>query len=867
MSASVIRRRIVLEIPAGVKQSSLYGLLAEDEELLAIITSLRRVASSFADTVTRTLPSFTDHTIKHMDALWSVADHVLTAAEFSRMTSAESFLLTASFYLHDIGMAYAATEEGLGRIMASPQYKSLMAAAPAGSESDPAIQGRAISMAVRHIHANAALELATNPIPGTSIYLFDSPHTRDAWGQTCGRIGASHHWTLDTVERELGVLGTVPLPGHRKGDLGYVAAVLRVVDYAHINRDRASSIDRMLRPSMAEESAIHWAAQENIDGPSRDGTDLVYRAAAPFTDVNAWWLYYEMLSGLDTEIRAVRRYLERRAPSQGRFSLQGVRGTGSPEEASLYLPTSGFLPIEINLRTGSLERLVQLLAGESLYGPDPMAAVRELIQNARDAVMLKSALASSDFERASLTIPIRVSLKTTSSGPLLEVSDSGVGMDRRVMTEYLISIASDYWSSQFHSDFPTAFERGFRPAGKFGIGFLSVFMLGDAVTVESNRDGGERYRLDLRGVGRRGELRTVRAQSVSGTAVRVSLKQPVAEALGALDHLVRVYAPMLPHSIQVDVDGVVSTIPKGWAFGLDADQFRQWTLRAVGRLARVRGMHAGPGESYHWRVPRRMWRPAYTDGNPWQGEWPEYVSERARLIASFEGISLLSLKGLSIQPIETPGFVGIIDLETAVPDASRQRTIEADPTHELENALRGTRPKIVDSLNQLATKELLIEKLEFLARCSVLYGRETLLESSVPWISVVKLPGEVELVSCATLLSRVRQSRSVFIAFNTGPWTAMRKWVGLELPYSGDRNKEPALVLDSAGQVAPRYYSGPGERGGSVSQLWPDCERAPLFGIALQIVAGAWQMGVETLLSQDGWRLEGATIWGRLFRE
>jgi HSP90 family molecular chaperone len=183
-----------------------------------------------------------------------------------------------------------------------------------------------------------------------------------------------------------------------------------------------------------------------------------------------------------------------------------------------------------------------------------MAAVRELIQNARDAVMLKTAMATTDFDKATLSIPIRVALRTTSSPPLLEITDPGIGMSRKVITEYLIALASDYWASQFPSDFPGAVAQGFQPAGKFGIGFLSVFMLGENVIVESNRDGGERYRLHLRGVGRRGELRTVPSPSGSGTAVRVELRYAVAESLRPLAKLARVYAPMLPHELQVDVD-------------------------------------------------------------------------------------------------------------------------------------------------------------------------------------------------------------------------------------------------------------------------------------------------------------------------
>ena len=93
--------------------------------------------------------------------------------------------------------------------------------------------------------------------------------------------------------------------------------------------------------------------------------------------------------------------------------------------------------------------------------------------------------------------------------PELEVMDSGVGMTRKVLTDHLDFHRVGLSDLGVHSDFPSASSKGFRPAGRFGIGFLSVFMLGEEVSVESNRDGGERYRLHLRGVGRRGEVRAI----------------------------------------------------------------------------------------------------------------------------------------------------------------------------------------------------------------------------------------------------------------------------------------------------------------------------------------------------------------------
>lgn len=228
-----------MDIPRVVTSSNLYARLGGDPELLTALLSLRSVAGSLAETVSRTVSAFTDHTLKHMDALWGVTDRILTASEVANLSHAEAFLLACGFYLHDIGMAYAATDEGLARIRSSPVYASFIASTPLSLHADATFQARALAHAVRTLHAGAATELATKPVPGTDVYLFESRSIREAWAETCGRIAASHHWSLEAVERELGSQGVVPLPSGRRGDLGYAASLLRLTDYAHINRDRA----------------------------------------------------------------------------------------------------------------------------------------------------------------------------------------------------------------------------------------------------------------------------------------------------------------------------------------------------------------------------------------------------------------------------------------------------------------------------------------------------------------------------------------------------------------------------------------------------------------------------------------------------
>lgn len=687
-----------MEFPNNILRSELFSKLSEDTELLAILRSLRTVVAALAETTARSVPHFTDHTIRHMDALWAVTEQVLTSAEISLLTPAEAFLLGCGFYLHDIGMAYAATDAGLSRIRKSAPYASFVALLPTSSRSDARHEAQAVAVAVRQLHANAGKELAVYEIPGSSgRFLFEALSTRDEWGATAGDIASSHHWSIAKLESFFGVDGPSPLPGGRKGDLLYVASCLRLVDYAHINRERASYLDRAFRGQLNSESAVHWLAQEHIDGPVRDRDELVYRAAKPIAAVDAWWLYYEMLSGLDAEIRNVRRILDRRRDELKRITLTGVRGVGSPDLAAKLIPTAGFLPIEVNLRTGSIDRLVELLAGETLYGPNPMAAVRELIQNARDAVLLKAQSTIEEAERALLSLPIAISLNTTSDPPLLEIVDYGIGMSRTVMTDYLIAIASNYWESQFATDFPAIAAKGFKNAGKFGIGFLSTFMLGEDIEVESNRVGNQRYRLSLRGVGRRGELREVKATGGSGTAIRIKLQPSVLPKLESLATQVPVYAPTLPHGLIVSVNGVKTEFPIGWLNSLSAEDFEKWIEEATAVLSQTnRGIVSW---SYiGFPHARGMVRLAKSNEPVWPEGIPEFVDGNTRLLASGSGYSILCVRGLAVQVIPTRGFSGVIDLDAVGLEVSRNRTIDADISPVLEAARQAVTPQVIKTL-------------------------------------------------------------------------------------------------------------------------------------------------------------------------
>ena len=386
-------------------------------------------------------------------------------------------------------------------------------------------------------------------------------------------------------------------------------------------------------------------------------------------------------------------------------------------------------------------------------------------------------------------------------------------------------------------------------------------MLGEEVIVESNREGSERLQLRLHGIERRGELRSIQQPSGSGTSVKVHLTGDIFPSTESFEQSIRSYAPMIKHDLQVDAHGKQFEIEVEWWRKLSPTEFHKWVLSAVQLMFKNRDMPERYfGAEMYWR---RLYRPT-AKGLPWANEWPEHIEDSARLVASFEGISLLCLKGLVLQPVPTPGFVGLIDSHSAVPDISRRRALNVETGEVLSRASESIRDKLVQNLDALVSKGFVVDHLDFISDCVRFYGSKAILQSSLPWICVLKMPGELQLMSSTDFLTRTTQSTSVYIAYNSGPWTAIRHWDVSDPPKDGS---ETAVVLDSGHDATPHYYTSPQEeKAGSLKELWPEYERSALLGVILGIVSEAWQVSVESMTELDTWTLHQSSIYGRVRR-
>lgn len=506
------------------------------------LDGFRKRATVLAGEIHRDLPDFTVHDITHIDALWEMAD--LLAGPDYPLNPLEAFVLGGAFLLHDLGLGLAAWPEGVGKIKEGLGWRDALSAhlrkhlgrAPAAEEmaSPPSeVERAAVQDRLRALHAEHAERLATaefqDPRGGARYHLIDDPDLRQSLGPLLGRIAHSHWWPVSRLGLEFGMpMGALPdCPTDWRIDPLKIAVLLRTADAAHLDARRAPGFLRALRRPEAF-SREHWVFQEHLNKPYLKDDRLVFTARAfSSEETDAWWLCLETLRMVDGEFHQCDALLA--DLGRPRLLARGVAGIESTERLRQYIQVSGWTPVDARIHVSNVADLVKRLGGEQLYGDEPTVPLRELIQNASDAVRARRLLE----DRPKDWGQVLVRLGEDENGPWLEVEDTGIGMSEAVLSGPLLDFGTTYWGSALmREEHEGLWAKGFEPTGRFGIGFFSVFMWGHHVRVASRSyiDGQSATRvMEFRtGIEVRPIVRPARTEEHlrdGGTRVRVWLNQ------------------------------------------------------------------------------------------------------------------------------------------------------------------------------------------------------------------------------------------------------------------------------------------------------------------------------------------------------
>ena len=453
--------------------------------------SFRKRIESIIQSIGSEIPGLTVHDITHLDDLWIMADFLL--GEDYEINPAEGFLLGGAILLHDSAMTVHAYPGKEKEVKESTEYADALAQigyqlkAKSGGEIDA--EKIALQEALRIKHANQAEKLAsmkwTMPGNGDDVYLIDNSDIRDHFASSIGLVARSHHWDVSDISMKLASkIGAYTGDGFSPDwsvDLVKISAILRCIDAMHIDDRRAPRHLFSVRQIYGV-SQEHWKFQNRLARPYVDKQLLVYSSKSPFLleDSAAWNLCFDTIKVIDEEIRKSGDLLEQKG-IQG-FSVRGVAGAGSAEALAEFIRVEGWRPLPLNLKVSNVSHLAKTLGGSDLYS-FPLAPLRELIQNAADAVQARVAV---DDEFGIEDGEIVVNIREASDSTILEVKDNGVGMPERVMMNAILDFGFSFWRSESaRKEYPglQAHADGLR--GRYGIGFFSVFMWSDDVCVTS----------------------------------------------------------------------------------------------------------------------------------------------------------------------------------------------------------------------------------------------------------------------------------------------------------------------------------------------------------------------------------------------
>ncbi len=276
------------------------------------------------------------------------------------------------------------------------------------------------------------------------------------------------------------------LRDYNRTHIVFLMAILRIADYIQLQAYRASTTKSAIHSIVSPISQREWRVHNSIKNITRthDDPEAVYVDASPVSvvdflrlenwlndiqrEIDVCWAVFGEVYGRQTD----------NGLSELKLCLRRVRS--SIFERQNLFP---YLPENIHFRVAEAEMLSLLLS--PLYGNNPGYGVRELLQNAVDAVQEGLYLNKKECVEGGFSVVARIDFYE--NGGKFIIEDQGVGMTAATLKNYFLNAGASFrssaaWRNKFlQEDGSTAITR----TGRFGIGALASFMIGETIEVST----------------------------------------------------------------------------------------------------------------------------------------------------------------------------------------------------------------------------------------------------------------------------------------------------------------------------------------------------------------------------------------------
>ena len=436
-------------------------------EYVSAVKQICKYGVERAETIRDTFPMFTLHNETHIcNVLQLMAD--LLGDDLDKLTRDEAAMLIMSACCHDIGMSYSEEEreelfndaDRLSQYLEN--HHSEYVRAFSSGNIVPVMTDDMIQNYLRSIHHERVMELLFG-IEWPSV--LEGRIDRENLIYVC----QSHGKDITALD-EMETTATV--------DLRFCAILLRLADILDFDTSRApEAVYRYSGFQKSKDSNALKSKEEWDKHLASQGFDFLhvnerihmyslgYSATCKSMQVEQTVNCY--LDWVDRELNYCGKQLKRFVGKWQDFILPG--------KIKRNIKSEGYVSGQYRLSLDQ-DKILELLVGKDLYS-DPSIFVRELIQNAIDAVRTREQLDKNLPSDWKGQINIRCWMDQEGYH-WFRIEDNGIGMTEDVIMNYFLKIGSSYYSSDtfLKSKLQCNADAGYMPISRFGIGILSCFM-------------------------------------------------------------------------------------------------------------------------------------------------------------------------------------------------------------------------------------------------------------------------------------------------------------------------------------------------------------------------------------------------------
>jgi len=324
----------------------------------------------------------------------------------------------------------------------------------------------------------------------------------------------------------------------------YPMALLRIADYLQIDGQRAPAVLLNLKNPQSPVSVQEWKKHRAIQsiGPHNDPRGKAI-TVSPDISQAIYLQLRDLLAGLQAEMDHATAVLDE---TYGAYTIHGLDQLNLATRrvySNLHSPVfQNNLPYVPERTAFNADPNLLTLLVEPLYGKEQGVGVRELMQNAVDAVCeLHAWCENHGVSVESLDLPEQDSdvqidfIQREDKTWFLRVTDKGIGMTAETIQNYFLRAGASFrqsadWAKEFLDD-------GGKPrvlrAGRFGIGVFAVFLLGPNFRLWTRYVGAEKIHGYYVEASKGSELIEIRRESdlSVGTTIEVECSRESAERL------------------------------------------------------------------------------------------------------------------------------------------------------------------------------------------------------------------------------------------------------------------------------------------------------------------------------------------------